>query len=141
MFQESIHCTHNLLLCAAIGFLIFSVSTAKSNCFMWHYYLSENRSCVCGSTLEDVIVCDDTLGVVGVLNYYCLTSDGDQSVVGNCPAVNIHKERLLSPLGRYKRYFQLSLNRIATLVVFSIVMEGCVVSANLTPPYMPILMT
>ena len=45
------------------------------------------------------------LGIVGVLNYYCLTSDGDQSVVGNCSAVNIHKERLLSPLGRYKKVF------------------------------------
>ena len=60
---------------------------------------------MCGSTLEDVIVCNDTLGIVGVLNYYCVTSDGDQSVVGNCPAVNIHKERLLSPLGRYKKVF------------------------------------
>ena len=96
---------------------------------------------MCGSTLEDMIVYNDTLGVVGVLNYYCLTSDGDHSVVRNCPAVNIHKERLLSPLGRYKRYFQLSLNGIATLVVFSIVMEDCVVRANLAPPYMPILMT
>ena len=98
---------------------------------------------MCGSTLEDVIVCNDTFGIVGVLNYYCLTSDGDQSVVGNCSAVNIHKERLLSPLGYYytRKSFQFSLNRIATLVVFSIVMECRVVSANLTPPYMPILMT
>ena len=37
--------------------------------------------CAIYSTLEEVVVCNDTLGVVGVLNYYCLTSDDDQSVV------------------------------------------------------------
>ena len=89
-----------------IVLFIFSVIavSAESNCSTWHYF-SEEGHCVCGSTLEDVVVCNDTLGVVGVFHYYCLTSDGNQSVVGHCLVVDVHRERLLSPLGHYKKVF------------------------------------
>ena len=87
-----------------IIFFFFVITVcAGRNCSTWH--VLEGSHCVCGSTLEDVVVCNDTLGVVGVLEYYCLTSDGDQSVVGHCLACDVHKERLLSPLGHYKKVF------------------------------------
>ena len=88
-------------------FLIFfamTIGSAGRNCSTWHY-LSEEGDCVCGSTLGDVVVCNDTMGAVGVLEFYCLTSDGDQSVVGHCFAVDVHRERLFSPLGNYKKVF------------------------------------
>ena len=88
-----------------ILFLFFVITVcAGRNCPTWHY-LSENGDCVCGSTLEDMVVCNDTLGVVGVLEYNCLTSDGNQSVVGHCLAVDVHRERLLSELGNYNKVF------------------------------------
>ena len=99
---NSIH-VQGLLLCAAIGFLFFSTSTARSNCSTWHYFSEED--CVCGSTLEDVVVCNDTLGIVGVLDYYCLTSDGEQSVVGDCLVEDVHRKRLLGPFSHYKKVF------------------------------------
>ena len=93
-----------LLSPISLIFFAITVGIAGRNCSTWHY-LSEDDHCVCGNTLEDVVVCNDTLGVVGVLEYYCLTSDGDQSVVGQCIVVDSHRERLLSPLGHYKKVF------------------------------------
>ena len=91
--------------CKVILFIILVIAVCSGrNCSTWHY-LSEDGHCVCGSSPEDVVVCNDTLDVVGVLMGYCLTSDGDHSVVGHCLANDVSKERLLSPLGNYKKVF------------------------------------
>ena len=91
--------------CKVILFIILVIAVCSGrNCSTWHY-LSEDGHCVCGSSLEDVVVCNDTLDVVGVLMGYCLTSDGDHSVVGHCIAKDIHREKLHSPLGNYYKVF------------------------------------
>ena len=62
--------------------------------------------CLCGATLGTVVVCNNETQQVGVLDTYCLTSNGDEintSVVGWCLVVFSHGERLLSPVGRYDK--------------------------------------
>ena len=90
------------MLCVAISFLLVTAAAGR-NCPTWHYLLKSN--CVCGSTLNDVVVCNSTTGEVGVLVDYCLTSDGDESVVGRCLAEDVHRKRLLGSLGSYSEVF------------------------------------
>ena len=87
-----------------ITFLLLSVASAERDCPTWHYLSAEGR-CVCGSSLNDVVVCNDTSDLVGVLADYCLTSDGNESVVGHCLAEDVQRERLLGPLGNYNKVF------------------------------------
>ena len=80
--------------------LLISVSCGES-CPTW-LHLSGDSKCVC-LPLQTLVVCENKTQV-GVLEFYCLTSNGgnsNTSVVGKClPAVN-HGEKLLSQIGAY----------------------------------------
>ena len=82
-------------------YIILVTAATGRNCPTWHYLLNSN--CVCGSTLNDVVFCNGTTGEVGVQVDYCLTSDGDESVVGRCLAEDVHRKRLLGSLGSYSK--------------------------------------
>ena len=77
--------------------VLISVSCAKS-CPTW-LYPSGDGECLCGATLGTVIVCNNETQQVGVLDTYCLTSNGDgsnTSVVGSCLVALNHGEKLLN---------------------------------------------
>ena len=83
--------------------LLVSVSCDDS-CPTW-LHLSEDGECIC-DPFQSVVVCmkckNETQ--VGVLDFYCLTSNGNRSstsVVGRCLAALNHGERLLSQIGLY----------------------------------------
>ena len=82
--------------------LLVSVNCGES-CPTW-LQPSGGDECVC-LPLYTWVVCENKTQV-GVLNFHCLTSNGDgsnTSVVGKClPAVN-HGERLLSRIGLYHK--------------------------------------
>ena len=82
--------------------LLVSVSCGKS-CPTW-LQPSGDSKCVC-LPLNTWVVCENETQV-GVLDYYCLTSNGDgsnTSVVGLCLAALNHGERLLSQIGLYNK--------------------------------------
>ena len=88
--------------------LLIAVGCAE-NCSTWFYPAGDGQ-CVCGSRLGTVIVCNnetqDGRAHIGVLDSYCLTSNGDDSntnVVGKCLAALTHGERMLSRVGLYKK--------------------------------------
>ena len=89
--------------------LLISVS-CDEHCPTW-LHPSEDGKCVC-DTLGTVVVCKNECKnetKVGVLNIYCLTSNGDgsnTSVVGACLATVNHGERLLSQIGLYNKVFE-----------------------------------
>ena len=87
---------------AGLCVLLVSVSCDES-CPTW-LQPSGDGKCVC-LPLYTWVVCENETQV-GVLNFHCLTSNGDgsnTSVVGKClPAVN-HGEKLLSRIGAYHK--------------------------------------
>ena len=89
--------------------LLISVSCDES-CPTW-LHPSGDGECVC-DPLQTVVVCKNECKnetKVGVLNIYCLTSNGDESntsVVGACLATVNHGERLLSQIGLYNKVFE-----------------------------------
>ena len=55
-------------------------------CPTWFHY-SEKGSCVCGDPVKGVVSCDNATQSVGVLDCFCMTSNGDNgntTVVGSC---------------------------------------------------------
>ena len=104
-------------------------------CPTWQYLSNGTGQCECGSSLQDVVVCNKTQGTVGVMVGYCLTSDGNSSVVGHCLAEYINQEKLLGETTR--KFISTSLSRRDTHVVFSTERGYSVVSASLKHPYMP----
>ena len=87
-----------------LSVLLFTVTrTCAKDCPTWLY--PSGDQCLCGSTLETLVVCDNETQEVGVLINFCLTSSEDGSnisVVGRCiAAINHGKHRLLSPVGIY----------------------------------------
>ena len=88
---------------ALLSVLLISVSCAENNCSTW-LHPSGDDQCSCGPTLGTVVVCNNETQEVGVLKWYCLTSNGDgsnTSVVGRCLVEAHPGEMLLSPVGRY----------------------------------------
>ena len=75
--------------------VLISVSCAKS-CPTW-LHPSGDGECLCGATLGTVVVCNNETRQVGVLDTYCLTSNGDgsnTSVVGRCVEAVNHRKKL-----------------------------------------------
>ena len=94
--------------CVGLSLLLIAVACGE-NCSTWFYSAGDGQ-CVCGSLLGTVIVCNnetqDGRAHVGVLDSYCLTSNGNDSntnVVGRCLAALGHGEKLLSIIGHYKK--------------------------------------
>ena len=86
--------------------LLISVAYGEA-CPTW-LYPSGDGECLCGATLGTVVVCNNETQQVGVLDTYCITSNGDDSntsVVGSCLAAVDHGERLLSRVGYYNKVF------------------------------------
>ena len=86
--------------------LLISVAYGEP-CPTW-LHPSGDGECLCGDTLGTVVVCNNETQQVGVLNTYCLTSNGDgsnTSVVGWCLVVVNHGETLLSRVGYYNKVF------------------------------------
>ena len=103
-----LHYTKNMYMWCIVELcvLLISIACAKS-CPTW-LHPSGDGECLCGATLGTVVTCNNETQQVGVLDTYCLTSNGDgsnTSVVGWCLVVFSHGERLLSPVGRYDKVF------------------------------------
>ena len=84
--------------------LLISVAYGEP-CPTW-LHPSGDGECLCGATLGTVVVCNNETQQVGVLDSYCLTSNGDgsnTSVVGKCLESMNHGEQLLSRVGRYHK--------------------------------------
>ena len=80
------------------------VSTNKS-CPTW-LYLSEEGWCTCGSSLLNVIMCNNISQQVGIQNSFCLTSfnpdqDPKEPVVGRCLYVQNHGKYIKGGNGLY----------------------------------------
>ena len=87
--------------------LLISVAYGEP-CPTW-LHPSGDGECLCGATLGIVVVCNNETQQVGVLDLYCLTSNGDESntsVVGLCLTIVHHGEKLLSSVGRYIKVFE-----------------------------------
>ena len=92
-----------MLVWQVIGLCVVLTSVRVEACPTW-LYPSGDGECLCGRTLGNVIVCNSKTQEVGVLDTYCLTSNGggsNTSVVGRCLAVVNHGDPLLSPLVVY----------------------------------------
>jgi len=66
----------------------YAVSHAANDepCPTW-FHRSQEGQCECGSSLQGIVSCDNATQRVGVLDCYCLTSNGDEdntTVVGSC---------------------------------------------------------
>ena len=63
-----------------------SYATNDETCPTWFHHSQEGR-CVCGDLMKGVVSCDNATQSVGVLDCFCMTSNGDKSnttVVGSC---------------------------------------------------------
>ena len=98
-------CHHYTMWCVVkLCALLVSVACVKP-CPTW-LHPSGDGECLCGATFNSVVVCNNETLQVGVLDTYCLTSNGDgsnTSVVGWCLVIFSHGERLLSPVGCYNK--------------------------------------
>ena len=84
--------------------LLISVAYGEP-CPTW-LHPSGDGECLCGATIGTVVVCNNETQQVGVLDSYCLTSNGDgstTSVVGSCLAAVNHGDKLLSSVGHYNK--------------------------------------
>jgi len=66
----------------------YAVSHAANDepCPTWFHHSQEGQ-CECGSSIQGIVSCDNATRRVGVLDCYCLTSNGDvdnTTVVGSC---------------------------------------------------------
>ena len=94
------------MMCSLLVFLaVFAVVSGGRNCPTWHYFSEEDGQCVCGSSLHGLVTCNSTERVIGVYFSYCITSDGNKSVVGHCLAKDVNQEVLLGSLGNYLKVF------------------------------------
>ena len=82
-----------------VGLCVLLISVAYAEpCPTW-LHPSGDGECLCGATLGTVVVCNNETRQVGVLDTYCLTSNGDgsnTSVVGSCLVALNHGEKLLN---------------------------------------------
>ena len=63
-----------------------SYATNDEFCPTW-FHRSQEGPCECGGLLQGVVSCDNATQQVGVLNCFCMTSNGDEgntTVVGSC---------------------------------------------------------
>ena len=79
-------------------------AVCADNCSTW-LHSSGDGHCLCGSSLGILVVCNNETQQVGVIQPYCLTSNGDESnvsVVGAClAALSNYGEKLWSPIVPY----------------------------------------
>ena len=76
MFQVFLHCYLLLLCCGG----------ANGACSTW-LYPSKEGWCTCGSSLHDVMICNNETEEVSILRSFCLTTfdrDSSEAVVGRC---------------------------------------------------------
>ena len=84
---------------AVLFSLLLVVAAGDESCPTWFNRYSQDGPCECGKSLGSVITCNNETGEVGVLKYYCLTSNEDEdgcdsNVVGRCLAMVNHGEKL-----------------------------------------------
>ena len=77
----------------------------NKSCPTW-LYLSEEGWCTCGSSLLNVIMCNNISQQVGIQNSFCLTSfnpdqDSKEPVVGRCLSVDNHGKYIEGSAGLY----------------------------------------
>ena len=99
----------SLILVIVLEFFVHAseskiVSTNKS-CPTW-LYLSEEGWCTCGSSLLNVIMCNNISQQVGIQNSFCLTSfnpdqDPKEPVVGRCLYIQNHGKYIEGSTGFY----------------------------------------
>ena len=99
----------SLILVIVLEFFVHAseskiVSTNKS-CPTW-LYLSEEGWCTCGSSLLNVIMCNNISQQVGIENSFCLTSfnpdqDPKEPVVGRCIYIQNHGKYVKGGSGLY----------------------------------------
>ena len=70
--------------------LLLAVGAFANPCSTWFNHPQDRRSneCECGSSLDGVVLCNNVTHEVGILNCYCMTSNGasgnNTTVVGKC---------------------------------------------------------
>jgi len=65
---------------------VVSCTADNEPCPTWFYH-SREEQCVCGDLVKGVVSCDNATQSVGVLDCFCMTSNGDKDntmVVGGC---------------------------------------------------------
>ena len=78
---------------------------SNESCPTW-LYLSEEGLCTCGSSLLNVILCNNVSQEVGIMNSFCLTSfdsvqDPKRAVVGRCLYAQNNQEYIDGSAGLY----------------------------------------
>ena len=100
-----LHYTKNMYMWCVVELCVLLISVAcVEPCPTW-LHPSGDGECLCGA-LRTVVVCNNETQQVGVLNTYCLTSNGhgsNTSVVGRCLVVVNHGKTLLSRVGSYHK--------------------------------------
>ena len=80
-----------------LAFITGSTVRNEKPCTTWHY--RNDNECECGSSLDGVVLCNNVTNEVGILNCYCMTSNGDSgnntTVVGRCIFNCANKSQLL----------------------------------------------
>jgi len=64
---------------------VVSGTASDESCPTWFHHSQEGR-CVCGDPVKGIVTCDNVTQSVGVLDCFCMTSNGDKdntTVVGS----------------------------------------------------------
>ena len=76
------------VLTLAVSLVLISCSQQDKQCPVWtvHVVINTTESCQCGSSLDEVVDCDQQTGSISVMYCYCMTQteDTNVTVVGSC---------------------------------------------------------
>ena len=67
--------------------VVINAEIVDKPCTSWFYHNNNSTECECGSNLEGVVICNGMTRQLGILNCYCMTTNGvssNETVVGKC---------------------------------------------------------
>ena len=71
----------------ALLILLFPAVASMEVCPLWFNYNSTEGVCRCGDDLGGVVACNSEKGKVSPQFYYCMTSNGNETIAGPCISV------------------------------------------------------
>ena len=109
--RSIIDCEQKMILHLLLTFGLLSVCACSTNksCPTWFFH-SKDGECICGSSINNLIICNNETEEVCIQTPFCLTSFSDRSneaVVGNCLFAQSHGA---APKGLYGIYTKVDKN-------------------------------
>ena len=97
---------------AVLFSLLLVVAAGNDSCPTWFKRSSEDGPCECGSSIGNVIACNNVTGEVSMLESFCLTSNEDEhedgcdsNVIGRCLVILNHGIKVYGTDGLYIKVY------------------------------------